>query len=164
MTSWFAVKVNSRYEFRASEEMKMRGIEPFVPARSVKRKWSDRVKTIEEPLFPGYIFGRFDLSERVQVLRCAGVVKVVGFGRTPTPVSDDEISAVYRLVESSAQLSPYPGLPVGQRVRIEEGPLAGVEGTVVRAEDGKMRLVVSVTLLQRSVAAELDREWLQVVQ
>lgn len=161
--AWFAVKVNSRYEFRASQELRERGIEPFLPVRKSLRRWTDRRKVIEEPLFPGYVFGRFRPSERVQVLRCAGVVQILGVGRTPTPVSDEEIASVYRLMNSPVALFPYPRVPVGEKVRVEEGPLAGVEGTVVRAEDGKPRLVVSVTLLQRSVAAEVDRVWVQRV-
>jgi transcription antitermination factor NusG len=120
--------------------------------------------TIEEPLFPGYVFGRFGTAERVQVLRCAGVSKIVGFGKTPAPVPDDEIESIHKLLESRVALSPYPSIPVGARVRIEQGPLAGVEGVVVRAEDGKCRLVVSVELLQRSVAAEVDRSWVESIR
>jgi transcription antitermination factor NusG len=159
--AWFAIKVNSRYEFRTCADLRLRDIEYFLPTRRIKRKWSDRTKTIEEPLFPGYVFGKFDVSHRNHVLRCAGVVRIVGFGRTPAPVSDDEIVAIQKLVESNVALSPYPRIPVGERVRIEQGPLAGVEGTVLRSEDGKDRLVVSVTLLQRSVAAEVDRSWVE---
>jgi transcription antitermination factor NusG len=159
---WFAIKVNTRYEFRTSAEMTLRGFEPFLPLRRVKRRWSDRVKVIEEPLFPGYIFGRFDLSEKVQILRCAGVSHIVGLGRTPVPVGDEEIGAIKALVESKVMLHPYPYVEAGQKVRIEFGPLAGVEGTVVRADNGKSRLVVSVTLLHRSVAAEIDRDWIKL--
>jgi transcriptional antiterminator NusG len=111
-------------------------------------------------LFPGYLFCRFDASELFRILESPGVIQVIGIGRTPVPVSDTEIGAIQTMVASQLVLTPWPYLQAGQGVHIETGPLAGIQGIVVRSEVGKPRVVVSVTLLQRSVAVEVDREWI----
>lgn len=156
---WFAVRVKPRSEFRACNELSLRGFEPFVPSRPVKRRWSDRVKVQEEPLFSGYLFCRFHPLERVRVLETPTVIQIVGNGSTPVPLEEAEVHAIQAMVASRVPILPWPYLKAGQRVRIDAGPLAGVEGVIVRAEGGP-RVVVSVTLLQRSVAAEIDREWI----
>lgn len=158
--AWYGVRVRPKCEVRASGELSVRGFEAFLPTRHVRRRWSDRVKTLEVPLFPGYLFCRFQPGERGGVLDAPGVIQILGIGGTPSPVSDVEIGAIQTLVTSRLMLTPWPYLRSGQRVRIEHGPLAGVDGLVVKAEDGKPRVVVSVTLLQRSVAAEIERDWI----
>ena len=158
MPHWFAVRTAPRSELRASSELSLRGLENYLPTRRVIRNWSDRVKTVDEPLFPGYLFGRFDLDDRVRVLQALGVKQIVGIGNTPAPISDSEIDNLRALVSANTLLVPWPYLDAGQRVRIDRGPLAGVEGFVVRADQGALRIVVSVDLLQRSVATEIDRD------
>ncbi|HXB68864.1 MAG TPA: UpxY family transcription antiterminator [Candidatus Acidoferrales bacterium] len=158
MPRWFAIRTSPRSELRASSELFLRGIENYLPTRRVKRNWSDRIKIIDEPLFPGYLFGRFHLDDRVRVLQALGVKQIVGTGNNPAPVSDSEIDNLRTLVSANTLLVPWPYLYAGQRVRIDRGPLAGVEGFVVRAEQGALRIVVSVDLLQRSVATEIDRD------
>lgn len=157
---WFALRVATRYEFRVSEQLVLREFEPFLPLRRIKHRWSDRLQTLEVPLFPGYLFCRFDPRIKVRILNVPGVAQIVGFGHVPVPVSEDEIEAVKALVASGLLLVPHPYLRAGQAVRIERGPLAGVEGAVLRAESGQFRIVVSVNLLQRSVATEIDRDWI----
>ena len=155
---WFAIRTSPRSELRASSELFLRGIENYLPTRRVKRNWSDRIKIIDEPLFPGYLFGRFHLDDRVRVLQALGVKQIVGTGNSPAPVSDSEIANLRTLVSANTMLVPWPYLYAGQRVRIDRGPLAGVEGFVVRAEQGALRIVVSVDLLQRYVSTEIDRD------
>jgi transcription antitermination factor NusG len=162
--AWFAIHVRSKCETLTQEELRYRGFEVFLPTHRVKRRWSDRVKMLDLPLFPGYLFSRFDLSGRFRVLNSPGVAQIVGFGATPVPISESEIRSVQALVASKAALVPWPYLHAGQRVRVDYGPLAGVEGIVTRAEDGKPRVVVSVTLLQRSIAAEIDRDCIGHIQ
>jgi transcription antitermination factor NusG len=135
-----------------------RGLETYLPLRRVKRNWSDRIKIIDQPLFPGYLFGRFHLADRVRVLQAPGVQQIVGIGNTPAPISNSELDNLRNLVSANTLLVPWPYLGAGQRIRIDRGPLAGVEGFVVRAEQGALRIVVSVDLLQRSVATEIDRD------
>ena len=158
-SSWFALTVKPRHEKAAAHNLRLRGLEEFLPLHAVRRPWSDRVKTLEEPLFPGYVFCRFTYAERLWALNTPGVKTVVGFGAQETPLSDVEIAAVQKLVASGLPVSPWPYLRVGDRVQIEHGALEGVRGVIVR-EKGPWRLVVNVELLQRSVAVEIDREFL----
>lgn len=158
--SWFGVRVRPKGEARASNALSMRGFEAFLPTRKVRRHWSDRVKTLDEPLFPGYLFCRFDPRERIRILDVPAVIQIVGIASTPVPVSDAEISALQTMVTSRLMLTPWPYLSCGQQVRIGYGPLTGVQGIVTRAEDGNPRVVVSITLLQRSVATEIERDWI----
>ena len=159
---WFALRVATRYEFRVSEQLALREFEPFLPLRRVRRRWSDRIQTLEVPLFPGYLFSRFDPHLRVRVLNVPGVAQIVGLGNVPVPISEAEIGAIQTLVASRLDLEPHPYLRAGQAVSIECGPLAGGQGIVLRAESGRFRIVVSVNLLQRSVATEIDRDWISL--
>ena len=158
MQPWFAVRTSPRWEVRANSELLLRGFETYLPLYKSKHKWSDRTKFVEQPLFPGYLFGRFQLADRIRVLQAPGVKQILGIGETPQPISESEVNNLKLLVTAKTLIVPWPYLHVGQRVRIDHGPLAGVEGFVVRAEEGALRIVVSVDLLQRSVATEIDRD------
>jgi transcription antitermination factor NusG len=158
MPRWFALRTSSRSELRSSTELVQRGIETYLPACRVKRKWSDRVKVVDLPLFPGYLFARFHVNDRLKVLQTPGVLQILGNGKTPVPISENELDNLRSLVAANTLIVPWPYLRAGQRIRIERGPLTGVEGYVVRAEEGALRIVVSVDLLQRSVATEIDRD------
>ena len=160
---WFAVRVRSNQERTAIAHLGQRGYAQFAPSYKSERRWSDRKKEIDQYLFPGYIFCRFDPGDRLAVLTAPGVVDVVGFGRTPEPIPDDEIDRVRRMVETGLLVTPYPFLNVGQAVVIEQGPLTGLEGILVEVK-GRHRLVVSITLLQRSVSAEVDRQSVRPVR
>jgi transcription antitermination factor NusG len=122
-----------------------------------QRQWSDRVKEIEAPLFAGYIFCRFAKELRARVEDTPGVLQVVRFQGQPAAIDDHEIASIQAMIASKAKLTPWPYLKVGDRVRVERGPLRGLEGTLLRGTEGT-RLVVGVELLQRSVAAEVDPE------
>ncbi len=159
---WYAVRVKSKGEVRASSELSARGLEPFLPTWQVRRRWSDRVKALDIPVFPGYLFCRFGPGEHFKVLDAPAVVQILGFGAAPTPVSEAEIEAVQTIVSSRLKITPWPYLRSGQRIRIKQGPLSGLDGIVAKAEDGKSRVVISVTLLQRSVAAEIERDWIDL--
>jgi len=153
---WFAVRVRSHQERIAAAHLRQRGYEEFSPCWKTERRWSDRTKEIDEFLFPGYVFCRLDPFDRLPVLTAPGVVDLVGFGKIPAPIPDQEIESILRMVQSGLFVMPWPFLAVGHRVLIERGPLAGVEG-ILEEVKGKCRLVVSVQLLQRSVSAEVDR-------
>lgn len=159
---WFAVRVRSNFELRTSIVLRRKGFEEFVPTYRSKRRWSDRVKEITSPLFPGYVFCRFDPDHLLPILRTPGVVHVVGSGTTPWPVDDTEMESLQSLLSSQAIVAPYSFLRAGQRVRLRHGPLAGVEG-VVESFRGGYRIVVTITLLQRSVAAEVESDWVEPV-
>ena len=155
---WYALAVKPQHEFRVFEGLKGLGeIEGFLPTYKDKRLWSDRVKILDAPLFPGYVFARFEYpARRVPVLRVAGVKSIVGFGQAPSPLAEEEIGTIQTLVSSTFPVRPWPFLRAGQRVRITHGPLSGVEGIILEQKD-EWRMVVSVELLQRSVSVLLDR-------
>ena len=157
--SWYAVQVQSRLASVASATLRGKGYEEFLPLYRSRRRWSDRIKELELPLFPGYLFCRCNVSDRLMpILSTPGVISIVGAGKTPVPVDDEEIEAIRAVLRSGLVVQPWPFLSVGSKVYIEGGPLAGVEG-IVSNMDKVYRLVVSVSLLQRSVAVEIDREW-----
>jgi transcription antitermination factor NusG len=160
---WFALRLRSNYERIAGIHLLERGYEQFAPSYKVERRWSDRTKQIDQFLFPGYIFCRFDANDRLPILTVPGVVDVVGFGKSPQHIPDAEIERVRRMVDSGLLVTPYPYLQVGQTVLIERGPLSGIEGILVEVK-GKARLVVSVNLLRRSVSAEVDRNSIRPIQ
>ena len=142
----------------ASSMLDSKGYERFLPLVRSRRRWSDRVRELQVPLFAGYVFSRFDAAHRVPVLECPGVVGIVGFGSHPVPIPGDEIRSIQTMLASSLHVEPYPILAPGQKIRVDRGPLAGVEGVIVEMKN-HFRLVASVTLLQRSVSVEIDREW-----
>jgi transcription antitermination factor NusG len=160
--AWFAVQTKLRYESVSSTVLSKKGYEVFFPSYKQQRNWSDRNKLIELPLFPGYTFCRFNPSARLPILCTVGVLSVVGDSSGPLPVDPGEISAVRQIVASGVYSEPAQFDPVGRAVRIEKGPLAGLEGTVINVKNS-LRLIVSVTLLRRSVSAEVDRDWLRIL-
>jgi len=159
---WFAVKVRSGHEKRTATVLHYKGYEWFLPLYRCQRRWSDRMKELDLPLFPGYLFCRFDVCNRLPILKTTGVLGIVGLGRTPIPVETREISALESIVKAGAPVQPWPFLEVGRQVRIEHGALRGLEGIVLDCKT-QCRLVVSVTLLQRSVAVEIGRDWVSVL-
>jgi transcription antitermination factor NusG len=118
------------------------------------------MKEVEIPLFPGYIFCRFDAADPYRVLNSPGVVNVISVGAKPLPVDEQEVASIQKICRSGRGAQPWPFLQVGQRVRVESGPLAGTEGIVLEVKN-VWRIVVSLTLLQRSVSVEIEREWIR---
>lgn len=161
--SWFALTVKHQHEWRVGGALSAEGVETFVPMYHVRRRWSDRVKELDQPLFPGYVFGRFSLRERVRILRTPGVARIVGFAGVPLAVSDSEIDGVRAALASKLPLGPWPYPKIGDRVRIERGPLSGLEGTLLH-EKGRLRLVLGVELLRRFLAVEVESEMITPVR
>jgi transcription antitermination factor NusG len=159
---WFALLVRARHEKSAGQLLLERGHEAFVPLWRTRRRWSDRIKEVELPLFPCYAFCRFDPQRRQSVLSTPGVLRVVGFGDQPVPVEEAEIAAIRTIVEARLKYEPWPFVRVGQRVRIEVGSLRGTEGHLVSVK-GRDRLVIGITLLQRSCAVEIDQDWVSPI-
>jgi transcription antitermination factor NusG len=160
---WFALQVRSRYESVAATLLSGKGYEWFLPTYWSRRQWSDRIKQIELPLFPGYLFCRFDPHDRFPILTIPAVISIVGIAKNPTPVDETEIASLRLIVNSGVPHQPWPYLQVGQRVRIEYGALYGLEGILLHFK-GRHRIVLSVTLLQRSVAVEIDSAWVTALR
>jgi transcription antitermination factor NusG len=158
--SWFAVRVRSRTEKIVATMIRSRGFDEFLPLYQSRRRWSDRFKSVELPLFPGYVFCRLNLESRLPILTIPGVAGFVGVGRLPVPIDNEEIAAIQCAVGAGLMTEPFPYVEMGQRVRLIEGPLKGLEGFLVEVRK-EQRLAVSVSLLSRSVAVEIDRHWVR---
>src|SRR5580692_4877532 len=154
--SWFALQIRSRWEGTTADLLRGKGLETLLPTYTTKRKWSDRFKVVESPLFPGYVFCRFDIHNRLPVLITPGVISVVGMGKTPIAVDDAEILSIQTAIESGIHMEPWPYVEIGERVRIKDDVLDGMEG-ILTSFKGSHRVVISVSLLRRSVALEIDR-------
>jgi transcription antitermination factor NusG len=152
---WYALQVRHQSEIRVGRLLGSQGWETLVPLYRSRRQWSDRMKDIELPLFAGYVFCRFPMGVRAQVEDTPGVVQVVKFNGQAAPAEEKEIEEIRAMLRAKVPLQPWPYLKAGDRVRVERGPLRGLEGTLLRS-DGSARLVVSVELLQRSIAAEVE--------
>lgn len=155
--AWFAVHTRPRHEKKVAGELDWKGIQAFLPMAVTRRQWSDRQRLIHLPLFPGYVFVLLpeSLESRVAVLRTNGVVGFVGANGTGTPVSSGEMEAVRKVLQEGLAVDAHPYLRVGQRVRIRGGSLNGVEG-ILQAKNGDMSLVISVELIQRSLAVRVE--------
>jgi len=152
---WFAVTVHHQHEKALARHLTTIGLESFLPLYRTRRIWSDRVKELELPLFPRYVFVRLTSRNRTEVLRIPGVRTIVGRGKETAYVTEAEIAALKAMVSSGLPVQPWPYLKSGDWVRITHGPLQGLEGILVRQKDS-WRVVVSVQLLQRAVAVEVD--------
>jgi transcription antitermination factor NusG len=160
--SWFALHVRPRFESYVELQLGGKGYEVFLPTYESRRRWSDRVKTVVQPLFPGYVFCRFNVDARLPVLVTPGVNSIIGVGKTPIPVDPEEITAIRNVINSGVASYPCDYIRDGESVRVESGPLEGLVGIVQRSKSSD-RLIVSLTLLMRSVSVEIDRTWVKRV-
>lgn len=149
--------VRPRAELTIQKGLASAGLETFVAWHGVRRRWSERVKVVQENLFPGYVFCRSTFDDRFTVMRQPGVSSVVSFCRTPAFIRDEQIGVVRRMLASELPLGPWPFLASGQRVRVEEGVLAGLEGTLV-GDTSSWRVVVNIEALQRSLVVQIERD------
>jgi len=160
---WYALQVRTRWESSTATLLSSKGYQTLLPTYSAENRWRGRPKVVTAPLFPGYVFCRFDVFNRLPILVTPGVISAVGRGRIPVPVEDSEIGAIQRMASSGLRAEPWPYMEVGQRIRIENGALSGIEGILTSFKGGH-RIVVSVSLLRRSVALEIDRSWVCPIQ
>lgn len=153
---WYALQVRTRWESSTAVLLSGKGYQTFLPTFRTKKVGKGRLRDGNAPLFPGYVFCQFDAQNRLPILVTPGVIAVVGRGRIPLPVDDEEIAAIHTVISSGLQAEPWPYLELGQQVRIESEALHGLEGILINFK-GNHRIVVSVSLLRRSVALEIDR-------
>jgi transcription termination/antitermination protein NusG len=154
---WYAIRTKSRHERTVCKQLEMDGLEFYLPTVQQARQWSDRTKVIEAPIFPGYVFLRIRhfASEKVQILRKAGVIGFVGNERGAVTIPDTELNGVRLLLANRIPYASHPYLKIGQRVRVTDGVLRGVEGILV-GFGSKNGLVVSIELIQRSLVIQLQ--------
>ncbi|HEV2490504.1 MAG TPA: UpxY family transcription antiterminator [Candidatus Acidoferrales bacterium] len=151
---WFAVHTRSRHEKSASEQLRCREVETFLPLYQSTRRWRNGDHEVQLPLFPGYTFVHIPLKDRLQVLKVPGVVRLIGFNGRPVPLEDQEVEGLRCALASGVRAAPHPYLTVGRRVRITAGPLNGQQGILVRRK-GALRVILSIELIQRSVLVDL---------
>lgn len=161
---WYALTVKHQHEVAVRSALAYQGFEALAPTYRARRRWSDRMKEIDLPLFAGYVFCRFAFSERMQVMAVPGVGKVVEFGGQPAEISEAEIGAIRIAMASKLPVRPWPHLKQGDRVRVERGPLRGVEGILLREERDCLQLVIGIEMLQRSLAVEVEADMVTPVQ
>jgi transcriptional antiterminator NusG len=152
---WYAIYTRARHEIAVTEQIMRLGYQPFLAKRKILSRRKDRHKIIETPLFPGYVFAKFTLADLNTLLNLPGTVKILGDKGKPIPIPDEEIESVKILVEAEADIEPHPYLREGDKVRIVSGPLKGAVGWLLRVKPRHSLLVVSVNILNRSVAVEL---------
>lgn len=150
---WFAVQVTPQHEQKVALQLGVKEQEYFLPMIQSRRHWSDRLKILDRPLFPGYVFCRTSRPFFGCVLGTLGVIRIVSFGGRPYPVSDDEISALRSVIKFGRDLRTVPYISIGDKVQIASGPLAGIAGLITRINN-QTRVVISVSLIMKSVSIE----------
>jgi transcription termination/antitermination protein NusG len=152
---WYAIWTRSRHEQVVRTQLDEKQVAAFLPTMTRWSRWKDRKKQIDVPLFPGYVFARFDPGERLAVLKCSGVVSIVSFNGEPAPVPDHEIESIRTLVASTLPYDPCPTIKTGTLVEVSHGPLKGVVGRLTR-KGSQARLVLSVDLIGQAVSVQVD--------
>jgi transcription antitermination factor NusG len=153
---WFALQVRARWESSTAVQLSGKGYPTLLPTYRITRRRSARRREVDAPLFPGYVFCQFDPYKRLPILITPGVIAVVSCGRIPLPVTASEIAAIQMIVSSGVRAEPCPYLELGYRVRVVSGSFEGLEGILIQFK-GNQRIVVSISLLRRSVAVEIER-------
>jgi transcription antitermination factor NusG len=159
---WFAAYTSANHEKRVAEQLVTRSVEHFLPLYASMRKWKDRQVKLELPLFPGYVFVRLAMRDRLRVLQTPGVAKLVGFNGIPATLPDEEIEALKKGLVCGLRAEPHPYLTVGRRVRVKAGPLEGLEGIVIRRKN-RLRLVISLDVIHRAAAVEVEAADLELL-
>ena len=154
-TAWYAIWTRSRHEQSVREQLQRKGLDAFLPTINRWSRWKDRKKQVEWPLFPGYCFVRINAADRLPVLKCTGVVKIISFDGEIAPIPDREILSIRQLIETDLQFDPCPLIREGTLVEVVHGPLRGVVGRLVR-KGSHARLVLAVELIGQGVSVEVD--------
>lgn len=157
---WYVLYTRSRHEKKVHEYLMERGLENFLPLRTISRRWSDRVKKMQEPLFKGYVFVKIAIENKLDVLGVDGVVGFVSKKGRAIPVPEQQLMIVKEFIEKQISIDPYPYLHCGQYVRVTRGILKGMEGILV-TKLGHCRLVISIDSLCQSISVEIDAEDVQ---
>ena len=159
---WYVAYTYPRHEKAVADQLQLRLVETFLPTYKHTSAWKDRRVKLDLPLFPGYVFTRLPVQDRLKVISAPGVIRMLCYRGTPVAVSDAEIDAIRRCVGSGAKLEPHAYIALGDRVRVREGIFEGLNGIVVR-ENNKCKLVVSIELIHQSVSLEIDPNCLELV-
>lgn len=160
---WYALTVKHHHEKIVAQALEGRGFESYLPLYQSFHRSGRSMKAVLLPLWPGFVFCRFYIGNRLPVLTIPGVGSIVSIGRVPAPISQSELESIEAMIQSDRNVAPHAAVAVGQEVSIERGPLRGLTGTLVESKPN-YRLVVSIPLLQRAVSAEVDLDWVQAIK
>jgi transcription antitermination factor NusG len=162
--AWYAIWTRSHCERLVAQQLLAKGFQPFLPEMAVRARKAETTPIVQRPMFPGYLFLKHSMEKRsyIEILKARGVVRILegGWNRLTT-IADEEMTAIERVIDSGASIMSHPYFQQGDHVRVIEGPLAGVQGLFVRDKKNRGRLVVSVKLLQTSVAIEVDCDFVE---
>ena len=163
LANWYAIYTKPRHEKFIEKRLIEKGIEAYTPKAKIRKKWSDRVVLIEEPIFKSYCFAKFKLKDKLKILSCDGVVDLVHFNRHYIPIEESVINSIKILLENNIRLDPYPYLKEGDRVVIKRGPLKGVEGYIIEKRNKNSTIVISVDAICASVSCIVDVDFVELV-
>ena len=163
---WYTLATKSRHEKVSKEGLETKGFEAYLPVRTVIKKWSDRRKKVQEPLFKGYVFVKMSYRERIPVLETPGVVRVVMFNGRPGILHESEIQTIQRLLDVNrhhgAKIEALEGIGVGDTVEVMNGPLTGLKGQYTEIKN-EHRLVISIDSIGKSLAIEVPVDYVRRV-
>lgn len=154
-SEWYAAYTHARHEKKVAQQLQERGIEHFLPVYHSVRSWKDRRKELDMVLFPGYVFMRIDLADKLRVLQLPGVVRFVSFNGQPTPLAGDDLAALRHALQQGIRAEHHPYLTAGRRIKVVRGPLTGARGILLRLKTN-CRIVISIDAIMRSVSVEID--------
>jgi transcription antitermination factor NusG len=160
---WFALSVTPKLTHQILSTLEQKGFEAFTPLQTIMKKGRVRTAEVREPAFPGYVFARMDPRFRLPALITPGVRGIVGYGRQPAPIDDEEIDGLIRVSASGVDAEPSPFLQNGDRVQVVEGPLTGVTGVLLKQKGGN-RVLVQVTLISRALAVDVAASWVRLLK
>jgi transcription antitermination factor NusG len=160
---WYAAYTRPNHEKRVAEQLGLRQVEHFLPTYCSLRRWKDRRVRLDLPLFPAYVFLRLALRDRLRVLEIPSLVRLVGFSRVPTALPADEVETLRSGLTIGVRAEPHPYLTAGRRVRVKSGPLVGLMGILLKRKSA-YRVVLSIELIQRSVAVHVDLSDIELVE
>ena len=161
--TWYTLYTRSRHEKFVEQELLKKGIDAYTPKIKLKRRWSDRIKEVEEPLFKSYCFAKFPLIHKRNVISQQGVVKVVNFSNRYVPVDENVIESLKILVSGELKIDPYPYLSKGDKVTIKKGPFKGLEGYIIEKRNKNTELVVSVDAIMSSIKCVIEADFVDLI-
>ncbi|MCK5744141.1 MAG: UpxY family transcription antiterminator [Caldisericia bacterium] len=161
--NWYTLYTRSRHEKFVEEELSKKGIDAYTPKLKIKRRWSDRIKEVEEPLFKSYCFAKFPLIHKKQVISQQGVVKIINFNSRYVSVDENVIESLKILVSGELKIDPYPYLNKGDKVTIKKGPFKGLEGYIIEKRNKNTELVVSVDAIMSSIKCIIEADFVDLI-
>ncbi|MEA3489005.1 MAG: UpxY family transcription antiterminator [Candidatus Omnitrophota bacterium] len=160
---WYVLYTKPRHEKFVESEFLKRGVDAFTPKITLRRRWSDRIKEVEEPLFKGYCFAKFPLKDKRNIVSLPGVVDIVNFSKKYVPVEDSVIRSLKIMIDNDLKMDPCPYIAKGDFVSIRKGPFKGLEGYVIEKRNKNTTLVVSIDAIAAAVKCVIDMDFVDLV-